>query len=211
MFPGLVRAMLLDGVVDPVKYSRGAEARVAGTVTPSDDIFDRFYRSVTVPGPERCALAGGRHTAAERVERLFARVRRAPIPAPAASPRGGLSYGDLLLSQFEPLRGPDLWRQDPQDLNAALGGDGSAPETDARKFLTPAGWSGATTSSAISCADSPARRGSRSWPRVIGAGSTGSAACRAAYRAGGCGPLRLLAGARPGQLPRPPGAPRPPT
>jgi hypothetical protein len=47
-------------------------------------------------------------------------------------------------------------------------GDGSALATEARKLLTPAAFIGATTSAAISCADAPARTGSRSWPRVIG-------------------------------------------
>jgi pimeloyl-ACP methyl ester carboxylesterase len=168
MYPDRVRAMVLDGIVDPVAYSRGAEARVARGVAPSDAVFEKFLALCEDAGPERCALAGHARPATERVERLFARLRRGPIPAPAASPPGRLSYGDLLLSQFEPLRGPDLWPRDAEDLDAALGGDGSALETAARPMLAPAAWSAATTSAAISCADAPARRGSRSWPRVIG-------------------------------------------
>ena len=171
MFPGRVRAMMLDGIVDPVSYSKGAEARVAGYVAGADEVFNRFLSLCDDAGSTRCALARGAHSAAERAERLFATVKRAPIPAPAASPlglaRGRLSYGDLLLSQFSPMRDPKMWPQDAKDLDAALGGDGSALETAARGFLTPEGWAGATTSSAISCADAPALRGSRSWPRVI--------------------------------------------
>jgi pimeloyl-ACP methyl ester carboxylesterase len=167
MFPGRVRAMLLDGIVDPVKYSKGAEARIASFVSAPDEVFDRLLSLCEGAGPGRCALAGRSRSAAERVKRLFARVKRAPIPAPEASPPGKLSYADLLLSQFEPLRGPDLWPQDAEDLDAALGGDGSKLETEARKKLTPAGWAGTTTSTAIQCADAPARQGSRSWPRVI--------------------------------------------
>jgi pimeloyl-ACP methyl ester carboxylesterase len=167
MFPGRVRAMMLDGIVDPVSYSRGAEARIAGFVSSSDEVFKKFLALCEGAGPKRCALAGHSRSPAERVKRLFARLRRAPIPAPAAKPAGKLSYGDLLLSQFPAMRGPDLWPQDAADLNAALGGDGSALETEARKFLTPKGWAGSTTSTAIQCADAPAHRGSRSWPRVI--------------------------------------------
>ena len=86
LFPHRVRAMLLDGVVDPVRYSKSAEARMAMFVRPSR----RGVRPVPLacaraPGPERCALAGGKHTAAERFERLLARVKRAPIPAPGAN------------------------------------------------------------------------------------------------------------------------------
>src|SRR4029079_6544477 len=54
-----------------------------------------------------------------------------------------------------------------EDLAAALRGDGSALETAIRGYLTPAGWTGSTTSAAISCADAPARRSARTWPRTM--------------------------------------------
>ena len=171
MFPDRVRAMLIDGVVDPVSYSKSSEAYIAGGVASADVVFDQLLSLCEGAGPERCALAGGRHTAAERFQRLVERLKRAPIPAPGAKPplssREKLSYADLLLSQFNPLRGPDLWPQDARDIAAALGGDGSALETEAAGFTTPAGFAGYTTSAAISCADAPARKGSRDWPRVI--------------------------------------------
>ncbi len=167
MFPDRVRAMMLDGVVDPVKYSKGAEARVARNVVAGDGVFDRFLSLCEGAGTERCALAGGVRPAAERVERLFARLRRTPIPAPGASPPGELDHGDLLVSQFAPMRAPALWPQDAADLDAALGGDGSTLETAARPLLSPAALSAATTSAAISCADAPALRSSREWPQVI--------------------------------------------
>ena len=79
---------MLDGIVDPVRYSKGAEARVAGDVIGSDEVFDKFLSLCDKAGPERCALARRSRPAAERVRRLFARVRRAPIPAPRARPTG---------------------------------------------------------------------------------------------------------------------------
>jgi pimeloyl-ACP methyl ester carboxylesterase len=171
MFPDRVRAMLIDGVVDPVSYSKSSEAYIAGGVASADVVFDQLLSLCEGAGPGRCALAGGSESPAERFERLVARLKRAPIPAPGAKPplssREKLSYADLLLSQFNPLRGPDLWPQDARDIAAALGGDGSALETEAAGFTTPAGFAGYTTSAAISCADAPARRSSRDWPRVI--------------------------------------------
>ncbi len=167
MFPGRVRAMLLDGIVDPVPYSQGAEARVASQASGADAVFKQLLALCEGAGPTRCALAGGAQTAAERVARLFAQVKRGPIPAPAASPPRKLSYSDLLVSQFNPLRIPATWPQDASDLEAAVGGDGSALATDARKLLTPAGFMGATTSSAISCADAPARTPLGSWPKAV--------------------------------------------
>jgi pimeloyl-ACP methyl ester carboxylesterase len=168
MFPDRIRAMMLDGIVDPVPYSKGFEAYLASAVSGADPVFAKLLSLCEDAGPKRCALAGGRRTAPERVNRLFARVKRAPIPAPSARPPGKLTYGDLLVSQFNPLRIPEVWPDDAKDLNAAVRGDGSALATEARKLLTPAGFAGGTTSSAISCADSPAHRSSRSWPRVIG-------------------------------------------
>ena len=137
--------------------------------------------------------------------------QRAPIPAPGASPPGKLSYGDLLLSQFSPMRSPDLWPQDAKDLDAALGGDGSALETEARKWRTPAGWSAATTSAAISCADAPARTGSREL--ATGDRPAQPDQLSPGPRAGlvAVGPVRLLAGARPRTATGARGAPRPPT
>ena len=168
MFPGRVRAMLLDAIVDPVPYSQGAEARVASQASGADEVFNQFLTLCQAAGPKRCALAGGGQSAAERVNGLFARLKRAPIPAPAASPSGKLTYNDLLVSQFNRLRIPATWPQDASDLDAAVNGDGSALATEARTLLTPAGLRGATTSAAISCADAPARMQLRSWPQVIG-------------------------------------------
>ena len=168
MFPGRVRAMLLDGIVDPVPYSRSAEARVASQALGADEVFDRLLALCQSAGPKRCALAGGRQTAAERVRQLFARSRRAPIPAPTASPPGTLTYNDLVVSQFNFLRIPETWPQDAKDLAAATRGNGSALLTVARRLQTPTALMGATTSAAISCADAPARLGPGSWPQVIG-------------------------------------------
>jgi pimeloyl-ACP methyl ester carboxylesterase len=172
LFPDRVRAMLLMGLIDAPRDSAGAEERSASDSSAADEVFDQFLTLCDGAGPERCALAGGGQTAAERVEQLFAQVRRAPIPAPGARPPLSspeeLSYGDLLLSQFEPLRAPIRWPANAAALAAALGGDGSALETGASPFLTPAGWAGVTTSAAISCADAPALRGVRAWPEVIG-------------------------------------------
>jgi hypothetical protein len=79
-----------------------------------------------------------------------------------------LTYADLLLSLFEPLRSPEEWPRLAEELAAAEGGDGSALEMRARPMRSPRGWSGVTTSAAIQCADGPAHRSEAEWPRVIG-------------------------------------------
>jgi pimeloyl-ACP methyl ester carboxylesterase len=169
MFPTQVRAMMLDGVVDPNAWLNGAEARLASTVSTSDAVFAQFVKLCQAAGPARCALA--RYppgTVAERVARLFQQARRAPIPAPHAHPPGVLSYGDLVLATFQPLRAPLTWPQYARELDAAASGDASALETAARQARTPAGLTKATTSAAIQCADGPASEPVSAWPRFIG-------------------------------------------
>ncbi|MDQ2700652.1 MAG: alpha/beta hydrolase, partial [Actinomycetota bacterium] len=58
MFPGRVRAMALDSIVDPVANTRGTEAVAANTTQGSDAVLRQFARLCEQAGPERCALAG---------------------------------------------------------------------------------------------------------------------------------------------------------
>ena len=167
LFPDRVRAMLLDGIVDPVAYTAGAESRTVNGVAFTDEVFDQFLALCQSAGPDRCALAGHGETVEQRVARIFATARQAPIPAPHADPPGELSYGDLLTTTYAPLRQPDTWPQFAQDLNAAADGDASALETTARQQRTPEAYAEATKSAAISCLDGPASQPSTAWPQVI--------------------------------------------
>jgi pimeloyl-ACP methyl ester carboxylesterase len=168
LFPAQVRAMMLDGVVDQTAWVESAESRLALSVSSTDDVFARFVALCQTAGPARCALARHPGTVAQRVARLFRQARRAPIPAPHAHPPGVLSYGDLLLSTFQPLRAPEMWPEYARELDAAAGGDASALETAARQLRTPAAYSKATTSAAIQCLDGPASQPVSAWSRVIG-------------------------------------------
>jgi pimeloyl-ACP methyl ester carboxylesterase len=167
LFPGRVRAMMLDGIVDAVDFTTNSEARTVNDVSSADEVFEQFLALCQSAAPGRCALAGHGETVAQRVAGLFARARRAPIPAPHADPPGELSYGDLLVSTFTPLRLPLTWPQFAADLDAAANGDATALETAARAMQTPEALSAATTSAAISCGDGPARLPSSAWPRAI--------------------------------------------
>jgi pimeloyl-ACP methyl ester carboxylesterase len=167
LFPGRVRAMMLDGIVDAVDQTTSMETNIGNAVSAADDVFAQFLALCQKAGPKRCALAAHGESVAHRVAGLFAKARRAPIPAPNAHPAGVLSYGDLQVSTFTPLRLPLTWPQFAKDLDAAAGGDASALETGALAMQSPQGMPGATTSSAISCADAPARVPSSAWPEQI--------------------------------------------
>jgi len=44
LFPERVRAMLLDGIVDPVAYTTSAETRVASNAASTDEVFAQFLQ-----------------------------------------------------------------------------------------------------------------------------------------------------------------------
>jgi pimeloyl-ACP methyl ester carboxylesterase len=169
LFPRRVRAMALDGVVDPVASAAGAAAVLASGLADTDRVFREFLRLCEAAGPDRCALAGHGTSAAERAKEVLARLRQHPIPAPSATPPGELTYGEALTAlRLAALPDPALWPLAAALLEQAAQGDASELETIAR---------GATSDNvrvlvqeqgvALVCADSPARQDARAWPRVV--------------------------------------------
>ncbi|MDG4826662.1 alpha/beta hydrolase [Asanoa sp. WMMD1127] len=167
LFPGRVRAMVLDGLVDAVDQTSSMEANVSNAVSAADEVFAQFVALCQAAATGECALAGHGEPVADRVARLFARARLAPLPAPNADPPGELSYGDLLVSTFNPLRLPLTWPQFAADLDAAAEGDATALLTAARAMQTPVGYRASVWSSAVSCGDGPARVSSADWPAQV--------------------------------------------
>jgi pimeloyl-ACP methyl ester carboxylesterase len=165
MFPNRVRAMALDGIIDPVTYTTGREAFLANDTVDADLVFGKFESLCQSAGPSRCVLAG-RGPVPARVKRLLTRLRRAPIRAPFAQ-GGKLSYGDALAAFFLLLRSPEGWPRFAKDLRAAETGDGSALETVALTLRSPTGYALLEPSVAIGCADAPALQPPRAWPQVI--------------------------------------------
>jgi pimeloyl-ACP methyl ester carboxylesterase len=125
LFPHRVRAMALDGVVDPVAAAAGTEAVLASSLADTDRVFQEFLRLCEAAGPDRCALAG-HGPVAPRVNRLLRRLRHAPIPAPSATPPGELTYGEALTAlKYEGVPKPEQWPLAAVLLEAAIQGDGS--------------------------------------------------------------------------------------
>ena len=167
MFARRVRAMVLDGVVDPVAWTAGAEPAIANLRGDTDLVFEKFQSLCQSAGPALCALAGEGPVAA-RVQELLERLRRAPIPAPSATPPGVLTYGDALTAITVGVDAPAGWPELAAALEQAASGDGSTLATQARAGLAEFRSADFEATEGIFCADSPARQGPQAWPRVIG-------------------------------------------
>ena len=121
MFPGRVRAMALDGIVDPIVYRHGLAATLATGLTDTDLVWSKFLSLCQAAGPDRCALAG-HGPVAPRVDAFLARLRRAPMDTSA----GPLTYGELLaVAKFNVPASPADWPATSVALELALEGDGT--------------------------------------------------------------------------------------
>ena len=166
MFPRRVRAIVLDGVVDPVPWTAGTEPQIANLRGDTDLVFEKFQSLCESAGPANCALAG-QGPVARRVSRLLARLKRRRIAAPSATPPGRLAYGEALTAITLALDAPAVWPQLAEELDAAADGDGSSLATRAREGLADLYSVGSDQTRAIVCADSPARQAPRAWPKVV--------------------------------------------
>ena len=166
MFQSRVRAMVLDGLVDAIAFTSGVAPSIASGITDANAVFDRFQALCQSAGPLRCTLAG-KTPVALRVQRLLARLRRAPIPAPLAHPPGKLTLGDTLIVLWLMLGSPTQWPDLATALDEAARGDGSKLESMAREakpFLQAA----LVPAVALQCADKPPpTQGPQAWPGVI--------------------------------------------
>jgi pimeloyl-ACP methyl ester carboxylesterase len=167
LFPHRVRAMVLDGVLDPVPYTTSTQAGITSSGADVTRVFAKLQSLCQAAGPARCALAGHGSVTA-RVNRLFAQLRRGPIPAPSAPAPHQLSYGDLVLYMFGNLGRPATWPKIAAALEQAATGNGSAIEI-ALKPLRTLYQSALNSATALQCADKPRQRlGPQAWPSIIG-------------------------------------------
>ena len=145
MFPTHVRAMVLDGVVDPVAFTDGTAQNISKSIADADLVLDKFQSLCKTAGPARCDLARG-GSIAPRLRQLFARLQRAPI--------GNLTYGNALIVLWAKLGAPTQWPQLATELNEAANGNGAALKKAAQSvktFAEPA----LDSAVGLQCADKP--------------------------------------------------------
>lgn len=144
-FPDRVRAMVLDGVVDP---SLGFEEFLLGQTAGFDDTFERNAAACAQAGRAACGV----DDLAEAYDRVRSIVEDAPLP-------GGLRpVGPSALATAAIQTGyvPSGWRDLGPALAAALEGDGAPLWELAAAYYDLGGY---TSYAAVVCIDSPPPRG----------------------------------------------------
>jgi pimeloyl-ACP methyl ester carboxylesterase len=90
MFPGKIRAMLLDGVIDPRSWDSGAPGSIVDERLQSDKgsylALRAFLTKCDLAGQDVCAFAGG---AKSKFSRLMARLKQHPVDLHDGNPPVG--------------------------------------------------------------------------------------------------------------------------
>ena len=163
MFPDRVRAMALDGIVDPVVFRHGLAAVLATGLTDTDLVWSKFLSLCQAAGPDRCALAG-HGPVAPRVDAFLARLRRTPMDTAA----GPLTYGELVTAaKFNVPASPADWPQAAAALELAIEGDGTVLKLLTGDLSSDPVRLAFEQNTALTCADAPSRQTAAQWPAVV--------------------------------------------
>jgi pimeloyl-ACP methyl ester carboxylesterase len=167
LFPDKVRAMILDSNIDPFEFTKSVVRSIASSTSDTDLVMRKFAQLCGEAGPKRCALARGGNPQ-RRLNRLVARLKKGPIPAPKANPPK-LTYSDLLIRVFIGQAGPAEWPKFASELDEAARGDGSAIAQFAQS-KGPELTQSVNSAAGLQCADKPVppKLGSSDWPQVLG-------------------------------------------
>jgi pimeloyl-ACP methyl ester carboxylesterase len=128
LFPRRVAAMVLTGVVDPVVQTTDTVGSLLGAGAAGEDGLTTFAGACAKAGPRSCPLARpGQDGVAVRagLNRLFARLRAAPLPAPHADPPGQVNIQQAVDTTLLALYDQSTYPLIAGALAQAETGDGS--------------------------------------------------------------------------------------
>lgn len=146
LFPNRVRAVVIDGVIDPVSYAtgRGDEALtlpIDARLVSEQGAYQTLqgFLSLCDQNPTRCAFSGG------DPRRRYASLANRLIAAPAQLPDGNggtapFGYADLVSTTLGAMYGPESWpslAEFLQQLDLARGPAAAAALTRLRTALAP--------------------------------------------------------------------------
>lgn len=141
MYPTAIRAMTLDGVVDP---ALGFEDFLIDQAIAFERVFDDNARECSEVGVQECGV----QDLAAAYDKVLAKVETSPLPG-GQRPVGP---AELATAAVQTGYGANGWRQLGFSLAEALGGDGTALWTLANSYYQAGGFA---SYAAVVCTDSP--------------------------------------------------------
>jgi pimeloyl-ACP methyl ester carboxylesterase len=170
LFPDRVRALVLDGVLDPETWANQSVRMLHDAAFGGEESLNAFAGTCAAAGAG-CAFASG-DTGPQirrRLDAVLARIKHAPLPAPTADPPGELDY-DLgnqafLISMYD----SSFWPVFAAGLAQAETGDGSILLDFIRLFTAPPGVNDNSidTFSAVFCTDGTFPHHDALWPALL--------------------------------------------
>ena len=174
LFPDKVRAVVIDGVLDPVAWTTGRPPSGAllpfsmrlGSAHGADGTLDHFLKTCEAAGPARCALAPG---ARAKFDRLDARAKQAPVPnGPGGEPLTYDLFNAILLGElYDSPAGSSSPRASRRFYDATFSPSAGSPATAALATGGFAYDNGFDAFLAVACADSVNPRDPAAWPRAV--------------------------------------------
>ncbi|MEY2849867.1 MAG: hypothetical protein RI885_2534 [Actinomycetota bacterium] len=171
LFPDRVRALALDGVVNPEDYTSDVTTALAGSVRDSDEVLEGFFETCETAEPELCALADKDPGAV--YDRLLEDIRdNGGLPSLTSSVPTVLTEDFLTRFVFSLMYTPVAWPQLAAAIDTvAITGDGGAIVELAIAAAGPADPAapynnGSDARSAVWCTDSGDDGDADQWTRA---------------------------------------------
>jgi pimeloyl-ACP methyl ester carboxylesterase len=156
MFPTHVRAMVLDGVIDP---AIGAEQMVTDQAVGFENVLERFFAWC---GSTACPWQEGADPLQTLLE-LASRLRASPLPAGGGRQAG---VGELYTAVLSALYDTSGWSELASALAGAENGDGSGLLEMTDAYDSENGPNSVDAENAITCLDHPVPSSPSVYPRM---------------------------------------------
>jgi len=156
LFPNRVRAITLDGVLDPELWANHPLLSATESAHGGEVTLDAFADACAQAGAA-CVFGNGDGATSirQRINAILASIRSAPMPAPNADPPGTLDYPLANLAILLNLYDTFFWPTFAAGLEQAEAGDASILLDFIRLFMAPPGEydPAADTFTAVFCTD----------------------------------------------------------
>jgi len=175
LFPDRVRALALDGAVDPVAYATGRDDETDRVPTflrltshvGASQVMGQFLRLCADAGPSRCPFAVGtdRQATTSRLDILMARLREHPLPVVTPQGTVQLTYARVVAAVGGNLYFQAAFPSLALALQQLDQGDGTLMARLGQLLTPPTSYDNShEAAAAVVCADSDNPASPRDWP-----------------------------------------------